>query len=373
MDLLEKMKALNQGYNSDLELAGVVSSTTANQDSEDFSDDFLPREFSIQSYLTGSKKPSKGKPAKRKKTIFDDPELDQRIVTSQSIFDQAHEAARQLMEDEDLAIAGDFDSFISSDIFAQDEDDEMKNHLVAMGRKYHRDTAISPGASEIQKSFADSEQRLKKLYEEVSQDKADVQLDIKRMRVPGRGGKALSDMAAVKNSLHNTQLQIVKEINGMRKLKFELQAKLDAKKEAENAGGNDISANTIQQLFSSSRQSIIRSAGGYASVSGSQQPDAYSSLDFDNMSDDEIEAKYYHPESQTDGDKFLEYEDRGVKMILFVDHSFNTNGVIAEDKDGICIPDYPLPEVDSLEFTFDKVAMTATDNMHRNYVVRFTE
>ena len=57
-------------------------------------------------------------------------------------------------------------------------------------------------------------------------------------------------------------------------------------------------------------------------------------------------------------------------MVLVVDSERRPQSIIAEDKDGIMIPDYPLPNMDGLEFEMDMIAKTATDNFNRNYQLR---
>ena len=91
----------------------------------------------------------------------------------------------------------------------------------------------------------------------------------------------------------------------------------------------------------------------------------------DEMDDEEIQRRYFRRDDsygESDGDKFLKYEDRGVEYVLEVDSDNKVLGVHAEDRDGILIPDYPLPSnINELTFDIDPVAKRATDTMHRNY------
>ena len=372
---------------------------TSSDDDFEFSDNPL----SIDNYLQSSGYKKK-KDKKKKKTVSENElnefmeELTPRDSQSRSLLgikpsgnkkvDKMVERTRKFVSESDLFNADEFDSFLDDDesIFSAEEDAEMRNHLISMGRKYARDSAESKESSEINKTFADSDKRLKNLFDEVSRDKESIQRDIDRLRVPGRGGKTLSDMLTAKKGMHDTQLQIIKEINSMKKNIYDLRAKEAARKEAENAGGNDISANTLQSIFSSAKNGLIGNMGGYSGVSGAIREDDESSggsfnngydVADDEMDDEEIQRRYFRRDDsygESDGDKFLKYEDRGVEYVLEVDSDNKVLGVHAEDRDGILIPDYPLPSnINELTFDIDPVAKRATDTMHRNYKLQIDD
>lgn len=388
MDLSKKLNMLagKSSFDSDEELAGISKSESINPfegrevDDEPF--DFNLGELSIDSYLqdSGYKNKKKSKKSKKQKTyehLFGDLEDDTRPKERRQV-DKIVETTKRLVQSAELASAEDFDNFLDDEsIFSAEEDAEMRNNLISLGRKYARDSATSKESSEIAKTFADSEKRLKSLYEELDRDKNSLQKDIERMRVPGRGGKSLADMVSVKNSMQSTQLSIVKEINSLRKNIYDMRQKEAIRKEAENAGGSDINANTLQSIFSSSRSGLMNSMGGYSGVSGAKNDsdDVYSIMVSDEMDDEEIQRRYFNDSgnssSSGDGSKFLEYEDRGVEYVLLVDEDNKVQGVIAEDKDGVMIPDYPLPNnIEDLSFEIDNVSKMASDNLHRNYHVR---
>ena len=389
MDLSKKLNMLagKSSFDSDEDLAGISKAESLNPfegrsiDDEPF--DYNLGELSIDSYLQDSGYKSKKKKSKKQKSyehLFGDLEDDNRPKERRKI-DKIVETTKRLVQSAELASAEDFDNFLDDEsIFSAEEDAEMRNNLISLGRKYARDSASSKESSEIAKTFADSEKRLKSLYEELDRDKSSLQKDIERMRVPGRGGKSLADMVSVKNSMQSTQLSIVKEINSLRKNIYDMRQKEAMRKEAENAGGNDINANTLQSIFSSSRSGLMNSMGGYSGVSGARNnnDDDYSIMVSDEMDDEEIQKRYFSDSdslssnsSNNDGSKFLEYEDRGVEYVLLVDDDNKVQGVIAEDKDGMMIPDYPLPNnIEDLSFEIDNVSKMASDNLHRNYHVR---
>ena len=400
MNLGEKLQFLTgvsmSDSESEKELAGVEESElTANPPEEEEDDsvlDFNLGDSSINSYL--SEKGIDKKPKKKKKTVrekmlestgkhlFDDffsgldeenPSSLGKYRTGNSDLDETTLRSRKLLEQAELISADEFDSFLDDDdLLSAEEDAELRGHLISMGRKYARETASTAETSEINKTYADSEKRLNALFEEVSRDKEGLQKDIERMRVPGRGGKLLSDMVEARNSMHNTQLSIIKELNSMKKNIFDLKAKEAARKESENQGSNDISANTLQSIFNSARSEMMNSIGGYTRVSGAED-DSDDSIYTEPEEDDEsIQKKYFSNKTSTsDGDKFLEYEGRGVEYVLIVDEDEKPVRIFAEDKDGIMIPDYPIPKnLNELTFDIDHISNMATDTLHRNYKVR---
>lgn len=389
MDLTKKMRLLTGSLESDEaedNLVGFSSDKYIDTtDKEvDYEVELNPNPLSIDSYLKSTGYKKSGKKKKKKKnsySIFDEMDLSQSSKNYKSkdekMINRLNENAKKLIDSSKLLEADEFDAFLDDDsIFSAEENIEMRNNLVSMGRKYARESAETKENSEINKTFADSDKRLKALFDEVSRDKESLQKDIDRLRVPGRGGKNLSDMISAKNNMHTTQLQIIKEINQMKKSMYDLKAKEAAKKEAENAMGNDINSNTLQSIFSSAKTNLINNVGGYSSVSGSSDDDDDDHYTYDvasdEMDDEEIQKRYFNNKDlSSDGDKFLEYEDRGVEYVLVVDDDDKMQRIFAEDRDGNIIPDYPLPNnVESLSFEIDPIAKTAVDSLHRTYKLR---
>jgi hypothetical protein len=392
MDLKSKLSMLagNEGFEEDLAgISGTPHENSQKASNEEIGSviDFNLGTLSIDTYLkesgVGSRKSTKStkKGSKTKTREFDsffedfgdDEEDIGKFRTGNRDLDETTARSRRLLEQADLLRADQFDSFLDDDRLGADEDVEMRNRLVSMGRKYARDSAASKESSEITKSFADSETKLRELYDEVTRDKANLERDIERMRVPGRGGKVMSDMITAKNSYHNTQLAIVKELNSIKKATFELRAKEQARKEAEAGGSSDINPNTLQSIFSSSRTGMVNGIGGYAAVSGSEDDSIeVGGLDYSDEDDEIIQKKYFSDQqsSSSDGDKWLKYEDRGVEYVLIVDGDGTPQTILAEDRDGNQIYDYPIPDISNITFDIDLIGKTATDNISRNYIVR---
>lgn len=272
--------------------------------------------------------------------------------------------------DEDLV--EDFDGYLGN-FLLEDEDIDLKRNLLRQGRKYARDNKISGEASEINKAYSESEKLLSELLKEIDSDKELVQQDITNMRMMRtRNYKTLSDLIESKAQFHNTALSVIKEMNSMKKNQIELQMKID--KTAKEENNDESSANmAIQKLFSVGRDNLL--SGGYADISGSSEAGIDSDDDYSSSinEDDAIQQRYFNNDEyeESDGDKFLKYEGMGVHYILLYDENSDYKEIIAEDKNGNIVPDYPLPgQPNELSFDFSVSTGTATDNLANQYELR---
>ena len=338
--------------------------------------------LSIDSYLRLDDHKSKKKPKKKEKErpeVFDsfDEEDEESMVTKDKAFNKlkGSKIYSKITKRMSADMIDEFESFLDDNsMFDSEESDELRNGLVSMGRKYARDTGISSDNSEIAKAFSSSEKRLNDLLTEISRDKLNIQKDIDQLRSMTRGKnfKALSDLNSAKTSFHTTQLQAIKELNAIKKAEFDMRMKERAAKMASGGdASSDISTTTIRSLFGAGRNDIVNAAGGYSKVSGAIG-NTIGEIYNTDMTDDEIEDKYFadEKEEETDGDKFLEYEGRGVEYTLLVDDDNSPIEVVAKDRDGNVIPDYPMPSnVDQLQFNINMTTQSAEDELHRKYRV----
>ena len=390
MDLEEKLKFLtgndeysmpskNSHKEDDFPVSDGIPSHFVSTD--DDTDNSL-ESISIDSYLRlDDHKPSKKSKKKEKERpeVFDsfDEEDEESMLSKDKAFNKlkGSKIYSKITKKMSASMIDEFESFLDDDsMFDSEESDELRNGLVSMGRKYARDTGISSENSEITKTFSDSEKKLKSLYDEISKDKVNIQKDIDKLRSLNRGKnyKALSDLNSAKTSFHTTQLQAIKEMNAIKKAQFEMRMKERAAKMASGGDGSeDISTNTIRSLFGAGRNDIVNAAGGYSKVSGAIGNTISDTFQSD-LSDEEIEEKYFanEPDEVTDGDKFLEYEGQGVEYTLLVDDDNSPIEVVAKDRDGNVIPDYPMPSnVDQLQFNINMTTQSAEDELHRKYRV----
>jgi hypothetical protein len=284
-------------------------------------------------------------------------------------FTRTMEKSNKLIEDycNDESIF-EFDNYINN-YFTEDEDVALRNNLINMGRKYNRDSS-SNESPEISKAFSSNEKSLFGLLDEISKDRIALQKDIDALRMSRiKNYKTLAELLVAKNQLLSTSLQVVKEQSSIKKIQFDLQHKASAKK-AESENDSSSSSRAISNLFSIGRNNIISSVGGYETISGASNDEVVSKTMYDD-DDEHIQKKYFSDSSRdSDGDKFLKYENLGVEYVLFVgDDGYKE--IIAEDKDGNIISDYPMPSnFKELNFEISESTGTATDDFHRRYKVR---
>lgn len=267
------------------------------------------------------------------------------------------------------------DRFVSDDMIdafdgylddLDEDDEELRDSIISLGRKYHRETSSNAQNSEITKAFTAREKRLLGLYNEISDDKASIQKDIDQMRLARtRNFKALSDMIAAKNQMHSAQVTIEKELNSMTKTQFDLKAKEAAAKKDEAGENGSINSNAIKSLFGLGRGNMVSAMGGYSNISGAS-----------DYEDDDTPEKHGITDEVNDDEnvdeRFLAYEGMGVEYILLLDEENKMQDIIAEDQNGNLVPDYPMPtDYQSLNFNINQKLMSATDDYHRTYKIRY--
>lgn len=268
-------------------------------------------------------------------------------------------------ESEDLA--AEFDMFLDNDF--DEEDVELKNSLISLGRKYARETAVTAETSEIIQAFSGSEKYLRNLYDEIETDKSKIQKDLDQMRMSrSRNYKTIAELNEQKNSYINSQISIVKELNSIKKSQFDLKYKDQKAKNGIDDGNNDISSSMIRNLFSLGKGGMIDALGGYEEISGASDAGIHNEI----YDDDKIHDKYFSSnEEESEGDLYLKYENMNIELIMLIDEDDNILNIIAEDDEGNVIPDYPVPEInDGMGCTFNKTVMTAEDGYHRKYKLR---
>ena len=286
-----------------------------------------------------------------------------------SFEDLVNEVESIVTENSDETI-DEFDSYLE-EFMLEDEDDNFRNELIKRGRQYTRSTATSKEASELQKLYAGNEQRIEDLLREMAEDSKKLQEDITHMRMSrSKNYKVLAEMIGERRGYHDTTLSAIKELNNMTKAKVELQLKVDKEHKDEAGDGDMIATRAIQNIFGMGRGNLI---GSYADVSGSNEAGnvvEYGQIDEDQM----IHDKYFKDDDdkpETDGDKFLKYEDLNVELILEIDEEGHPIQIVAEDQDGNVLPDYPTVDIsDDLTFSVSESTGTATDNLSQKYKLR---
>lgn len=390
MDLQKKINLLTGiDQTDDRVLSPKHLQSTFEDDLEDITDQdrfCTLEELSIRDYMRISDDESPKKSKKKKKhELFDDfedvefqsTEYDQATANKSLEKLKSSRLFQKITKKMSPDTISTFESFLDDENNFEGEDsEELKNNLISIGRKYARDTGVSGASSEIVKQYSDSEKNLKNLWEEFNRDAQGLQRDIEQLRSMTRGKnyKALSDLASAKTSIQSARLSVIKEMNAMRKTQFEMKLKEQAQKNATGEAATDITTNTIRNLFGSAHTNLVDAVGGYQNISGAVSDTKTIESAYSTYSDDEIDQKYFSndtDEDDSDGDKFLKYEDAGVEYVLLVDDESKPLDLIAEDRDGNIVPDYPMPtNFRQLNFDINVKIGRATDDLHRQYKVR---
>ena len=253
-------------------------------------------------------------------------------------------------------------------IFEDDSENvSIRNSLIAQGRRYAREHAVSDELSEVEKAFSPQEKALRNLIDEIVADEKGVQKDIDALRMSRtRNTKSLADLIDSKGSLINARLSAIKEINKIRKDMIDIRMKQNAAKKDVEASDTD-SYYAVQKILNydnSSSPISLQSISGATSESG--ESPISDSVEYD---DDLIQAKYFPSEEETEGDKYIKYENRHVQLHLQIDSEGNKK-VVPIDQDGIIVDDYPIPEgADTAEYTINEETGIARDKSFREFIL----
>lgn len=298
-----------------------------------------------------SKKPTFEKPKKHKKVE----NVSAFIADSEEYFERAVKER-------------DFDAILDGMDY-EDDDLELRDSLIAMGRKYARDYTSNADENEITKAFAPQEAQLKDLYATITKEEMKLENDIDNIRQTNysKSFGRLADLVEVKTSLISSRLQVIKEMNSVKKAQFDIRNKM---KETQTTEGTGATESVIQSLFGLGHDAMLSGVGGRAGSSG-----AYT-VDNSVEEDDSFESSEAYGElmsgtdDDSDGAKFLKYEGENISLIL-TEYDDGHREITAEDDDGNQIDDYPIPaNVDELRFEINNKTNVAVDQLQRKYKYR---
>lgn len=250
-----------------------------------------------------------------------------------------------------------------------DENSMLRANLINQGRKYARTHDDNGTTSEVDRAFNPQITMLNELLNVVSKDVVEISNDINdiRMMHSGRNYMRLNDLMATKAQLHNTSLQVIKQLSSIEKDKFDVKAKLS--KDIVDTDPNMMSGNILQNIFGIGHSALLESVGGREGSSGA----GGATETYDDTNSDEYGEVIYNQEypntngEETDGDKYLKYENRGVEMVL-EESDDGTKRVYAEDAEGNVIDDYPIPaDAENLTFDINRRTGVAIDQLQRKY------
>ena len=258
------------------------------------------------------------------------------------------------------------------DIELGDQNSNVRSSLISLGRKYARSHDDTGDDNEISRAFAPQEIKLNDLYNEVAKDIIQIDKDLTEMRMmhSGRNMQRMNELISTKAQFHNTSLSILKEISAVKKAQFDIKSKIN-KDKSDTDDMSNMSSSIIQSVFGMGHDALLSSVGGRTASSGATVGEPVEDSDDYDIDDGEMTNEYIiGNDSGADGDKFIEYENAGVELVL-EEQPDGSRNVYAEDKDGNIVPDYPLPKnIESLTFDINARAETATDQLQRNYKYR---
>ena len=262
----------------------------------------------------------------------------------------------------------DFDAILDG-IDYEDDDLELRDSLISMGRKYARDYSSNADENEITKAFAPQEAQLKDLYTTIAKEAMKLEGDIENIRQTNysKNFSRLADLVEVKTSLLSNQLQVIKEMNSVKKAQFDIRNKM---KEVQTTDGTGATESVIQSLFGLGHDTMLSSVGGRAGSSGAFVSDGNVEEDDSFESSEAYGELMSSTDDDSDGAKFLKYEGENISMVL-TDYEDGHREITAEDEDGNVIDDYPIPSnVEELRFEINNKTNVAVDQLQRKYKYR---
>ena len=248
-------------------------------------------------------------------------------------------------------------------MFASSYKSRKKKELDADGDIFDTSDKGSKKVKSIEAKFKPELANLQKLLKD---NDATVKM-IKDVLTPIMSSKArgsskfLVDLFLSLNSANNNRLSTIKEISNVKKAIYDLKIKMEKdNKDASGLTNDQFGSAVFDALFKQGRSNVIDTANSYNQDLSSF---ASSSRSFEEMCDERLgnvpEEDLYRSE---EGNRMIQYESLNPEVCIT--KSFNTGdiGVIAIDKDGNKLEDYPIPTLKVLgKLTFNNEAGTCTD------------
>lgn len=276
-----------------------------------------------------------------------------------------------ILTDEEIETADATKNLIDAETFLLDDGyEDDTDEIVSSGRKGYK--KLKSDANNFKKEFAEELTLLYSLLDETSKYGDALEKDLKGMRSSKVRGtsKYSNDLANIVLSSKQTKLNILKEIAAIKKTI----ADLAIKESKDNSKKNDNGGNSNEAIASQYFKNILKYGRSDFIGRFEDDNDNNSSIFAD---DEEMEYNRYMEErlSSTDnpfrsaeGDKYIEYENRGVTIKVSKCIDTGEWNFIAVDNVGSRIDDYPLPsKKDAGRMRFSDDGGYCTDKMGRMY------
>jgi hypothetical protein len=299
------------------------------------------------------------------------------------------------LEDVDMSQPEDDYSFVQDDnlididaILNREDDDEDDTGEMIIDEQKRSYEKRKKDENPFKKEFAEELTLLYELLDDMN--KLSKELDKKYKTLEGskvRGvSKYTNDHVINMLSAKTSKLQIIKEINNLKKVIADLKIKQDGKINGGAAGSAEsvdvLASKYFQNVLKFGRNNFVKEFGG--SGSRNEVDDDVDDLvlqiennkagynpdeeeDFQRLIDERLDSEN-NPFRSNAGTKYIEHENRGVKIVIKRCIDTNDWEFIALDKDNIQVYDYPVPnrrEVGKVKFNDNY----ATDERGRSYKV----
>ena len=306
-----------------------------------------------------SKKPKEKKQKKKKKSKIDD-------ILEFDLSDDYNEFDG-LLDDEQIV-----DSIINPG--------SPKNIIKEQKKGYEK---LKNEKNNFKKEFAEELTLLYNLLDETNKFGKDLEKELGNLRGSRVRGvsKYSNDLAELVLSSKQNKLNILKEITSVKKTIADLQIKSEGKnkeKAADNKSPEYMASAYFRNILSHGRNDFIKHLGGgdedeYTNIVSEIERDKTFNTEEDYDYTDILEARLNEEGNamRSDaGSKYIEYENRNVKVVVKKCIDTGEWALAAIDKHNVEIDDYPLPtrrELGKMKFSSD--GNYATDEYGRMYTV----
>lgn len=294
-------------------------------------------------------------------------------------------------DDELLDGVGDGDDkLLDIDALLNDDDEQIEDGIIDEQRKSYG--KLKNQENPYKKEFAEELTLLYNLLHEIDKFGKDLEKKYKQIensKVRG-ASKYVNDLIISILTSKTSKLSVLKEISSIKKIVNDLKIKEDGKKsgQSEGASAQQIATTYLQNILKMGRSNFTRqlagagSAGGIGEVDMDDVDDLVSDIEsssdsYNESAMDAIQRKIEerlelegNPMRSDAGSRMIEYENRGVKIIVRKCTDTGEWDFIAVDRDNQKIPGYPVPDktmVGKVKFSQDD--RYATDSMGRTYKV----
>lgn len=363
---------INVDLGDEKDLISELKSLTSNHKKK--SKNFEPEEDSEPILITSfTKKKKDGKKKKKKKEL----DLDLEFISSGKVG-----SPEEIKDDEESVF--DDDNLIDIDeILNRDDDDNIEDPIIDEQKKGYEKR--KKDENPFKKEFAEELTLLYSLLDEVN--KFNKELEKKYKAVEGSKTRGVSKWSTeLINSMlsaKTSKLQILKEISNIKKTIADLKIKQDGKKaNIEGEKSVDLLASQyFQNVLKYGRSKFVQDMGTVHDDED-EIDDLVEQIERNKMSfsHDELERiqNYIEERLETEGNpfrseagsKYIQYENRGVKICIKRCIDTGEWEFIAIDRDNQQVFDYPLPrkrDVGKVRFSDD--GRYATDERGRTYKV----